>query len=76
MSDFIFGSLVINTLIGIGVGLIPLFFAASKEKLKLGFHSLLFCAGAGFLLSFIGAVPTAAYCVYYIKKTEREQAGD
>jgi uncharacterized membrane protein len=58
--------LIEGGLLGLICGVIPLFFSAGRNRLKLGFGGLLACVVSGLLLGLLLAIPVAAVFLWLI----------
>jgi len=63
---------VIALVIGAIVGMIPLFYALSKQNVGLGIGSFIGVLVAGFLFGLIGAIPVAGIFIYLISKEAQD----
>ncbi len=65
-------SLIDGFLVGLICGVVPLFFSTGKNRLKLGFGSLLACVVGGLLLGLLLAVPIAVIFLWLIFRNSAE----
>ena len=63
-------SLIDGPLVGLICGVIPLFFSAGRNRLKLGFSGLLACVIGGLLLGLLLAIPLGGLFLWFVFRND------